>query len=238
MKTEIPTTKSWHEFYSQSQSGARYPTEWVVRTLAGGNYPELQMPKDEYEGAKIIDLSCGDGRNLPLLMDLKFDVHATEISLPQVDQLKRKAEALKWPVKFHVAENGRLPFADQQFKFALACSSLYYLDGHTSWEDVRIETARIITDGGWLIGNIPDSQNAVLKDAEILPDGSAVVRNDPFSIRNGVRFMLADNAEEVRELLYPDFEVISVGHQMDDFYGLVVSGFFFVARKRQPGLSK
>lgn len=232
MKTDRPESQTWHEFYSQNQSGARYPTEWVVRTLAGGNYPSLQMPKNEYQGSRILDLSCGDGRNLPLLMDLNFEVHATEISQPQVDRLARKAETLGWPAKFHLGQNGSLPFADHYFSYVLACSSMYYLDADVSWESVLAETARIINEDGWLIGNIPDSQNAVLKNAERQPDGSAIIKNDPFAIRNGVRFMVADTETAVRKLLESQFEAISIGHQFDNYFGLVVSGFFFVARKR------
>ena len=235
METNPLSHDSWHQFYSQSQQGARYPTEWVVRTLAGGDYPHLKMNKAEYKGSPILDLSCGDGRNLPLLIDLKFDVHATEVTQPQVDQLVIKADELCWPVQFSVASNVLLPFPDRYFKYLLACSSMYYLDGDSTWESVLSETARILSDDGWLIGNIPDSENSVLRDAEFLSDGSAIIRNDPFAIRDGVRFMVAENEAEVRHLLKPEFEVVSIGHQHDNFFGLMVSGFFFVAQRKSAG---
>lgn len=76
----LKQSSNWAEFYSRKRLVARYPTGWVIRTLAGGNYPRLKMDKNCYAGARILDMGCGDGRNLPLLLDLGFEVHATEIT--------------------------------------------------------------------------------------------------------------------------------------------------------------
>jgi len=70
----------WSDFYEGRVPSDRYPTKWVVRTLAGGNYPYLKLDKARYKGACILDMGCGDGRNLPLLLNLGFEVHACEIS--------------------------------------------------------------------------------------------------------------------------------------------------------------
>src|SRR2546423_515815 len=198
----------WHRFYSRKPTVGPYPTEWVVRTIAGANYPGLKLDKSKYAGATILDLSCGDGRNLPLLLSLSFEVHATEISEPLVNDLRQLATARSWPVSFRVGQNTSLPYPSQFFDYLLSCGSLYYLDIDTSWSDVIREIARIMQPGGILIANFPDPDNAVLSGGESLPDGSMVIRNDPFKLRNGLRFMVARSNEEVGRLIRSSFDLL------------------------------
>jgi hypothetical protein len=56
----------WSEYHHRGEYKKRYPTEFVVRIFQGGNYPNLKMKKQSYRGTRILDLSCGDGRNLEL----------------------------------------------------------------------------------------------------------------------------------------------------------------------------
>lgn len=223
--------EKWRAFYSHKPTAGPYPTEWVIRTIAGADYPGLKLDKSKYTGATILDLSCGDGRNLPLLLSLGFEVHATEISEPLVGDLRQSAAAKSWHVTFHVGQNTALPYPSQYFDYVLSCASLYYLDTDKSWKQVMWEVSRIMKPGGILIANFPDPDNAVLSGAEPLPDGSVIIRNDPFKLRNGLRFMVAHSHDEVGRLIQPWFDLVGVGHQRDDFYGLVVSGYIFAARK-------
>ena len=52
MTSPTPQEASWRSFYGNRllASSGRYPTEWVVRTLAGGNYPRLKLDKSGYRG--------------------------------------------------------------------------------------------------------------------------------------------------------------------------------------------
>ena len=223
--------EKWAAFYKRSGDGARYPTEWVVRTIAGGKYPTLSLDRSAFPGSKILDLSCGDGRNIELLLDLGFEVHGTEISLSQVELLAEKGERLGWPVHFSVGNNASLPFEDEAFDYILACSSMYYLDVGVEWETVLAEVSRVLKPGGLLFANFPDRENSVLLEAKFKPDGTAVIGQDPFNLRNGIRFMTAQSVEDVQNRMGSGFLVQSAGHQANDYYGLMVSGYIFVAKK-------
>lgn len=209
-----------------------YPTEWVVRTLAGGNYPKLKLDKSQYVGRSILDLSCGDGRNLRLLQDLGFSVHATEISDAIVRSLRRKRRAMGWKVEFRRGVNQAIPYEDHFFDYLLACSSCYYLDHSSSAERNLQEIARVLKPGGYFIANFPDPRNAVLSHARRLGDGSMLITQDPFELRNGARWIVPRNKSELRELLRPHFGGVSVGHLAENYYGLQVSGFIIVCRKK------
>ena len=77
-------------------------------------------------------MGCGDGRNLPLLLDLGFEVHASEISPEIVGGFGGLARELQWLVHA-VGLNASLPYPDHYFDYMLCCASCYYLDGSTTW---------------------------------------------------------------------------------------------------------
>ena len=221
----------WAAHYSEKiDTSNKYPAEWLVRTLKGTSYPGLKMDTARYAGAKVLDLGCGDGRNLGLLQDLGFSVHATEISDRIVASLDKIKPDMGWDVNFKRGLNTHLPYADSFFDYVVACWSFYYMpEGADSGAIVR-EIARVLREGGFFVATIPDSDNGILRGAERLEDGSMVIRNDPLGIRNGTRWMVADTTREVHNLLEPYFEDIHIGHLSDDYFGLVISGFIFVCR--------
>ena len=57
--------------HASRQQGKLYPVEFVVRMFLG-SYPRLTMDRASYAGSAILDLGCGDGRNLAFLRDLGF----------------------------------------------------------------------------------------------------------------------------------------------------------------------
>ncbi len=217
---------SWSAQYGKNVTRHVYPTEWVVRTLAGGTYPEMKLDKNRYKGRKIFDLSCGDGRNLQLLKNLGFSVYGSEIGDEIVEGLK-----LWFPeVSFAVCKNNKIPFHDGFFDYILSCGACYYLEEGTHFEDNLREIRRVIAKDGYFIGNIPDSKNTVIRDAVINDRREALITNDPFGIRNGVTLQICDTKDELIKLLSPFFKDISVGHFDEDFYGLRVSGLLFVCK--------
>lgn len=199
-----------------------------MRTLAGGNYPELNLDKDRYVGVRMLDMGCGDGRNLKLLQDLGFEVHAVELSENIIASLRANAIVNDDKVQFRVGRNNDLHYTNGFFNYMLCCSSCYYLEGKMTWRAVREELARVLKPGGLMIADFPDEQNAVLRDAVRYQDGSLTITNDPFNIRNGTRFMAARSIDDLRLLLAPEFRLLASGHRSDNFYGLCVSGFMTV----------
>lgn len=113
----------------------------------------------------------------------------------------------------------------------LCCSSCYYLDGATTWASVRDELTRVVKPGGLLFAGFPDSDNAVLRDAQRQPDGSRLFTSDPFLVRNGGRFMVSDSGQDTAALLPARFETIATARLADNFFGLRVFGHVAVARR-------
>ena len=63
-----------------------FPQEWIVRIFMG-KYPKLNI-RDDLKNKKILEVSCGDGRNFPPLLKKKMKVYATEVSDVIVNNLK------------------------------------------------------------------------------------------------------------------------------------------------------
>lgn len=231
-QTKDITEDKWSHFYGdRSASVGRYPTEWVVRTLAGGRYPKLSLDKSRYLGEHILDLGCGDGRNLPLLLDLGFDVHACEISSDIVSKLETLANASDWTVKFSAGSNLNIPYVDNFFGYMLCCSSCYYMESGATWPSILSELSRVLKVGGILVANFPDLTNFIFDNSTRNEDGSFLITSDPYGLRNGMRLMAIANEGELASALGRDFRILGVGHQDDNFYGSRVSGYFLVAEK-------
>lgn len=220
--------KKWAPQYAKYVEAPVYPTEWVVRTLAGGNYPNLKLDKTKYKGKKILDISCGDGRNLQLLINLGFDVHATEISDEIVNNLKKRFPK----VNFDIGLNNKQPFGDNYFDYILSSSACYYLEPKTNFQDNLNEISRILKPKGYFIGNIPDMNNSVVNNAKVNAKGEATITEDPFGLRNGYRLQVCYNKMELQNLLRRNFQNVAIGSFLDDYYGLKVSGFMFVGQKQ------
>jgi len=77
MKTD--SDDKYTTYYKNQKFSKVYPTEFVVRSFLG-NYPRLTSNKSEYIGKSILDLGFGDGRNMPLLADLGFQVNGVEVT--------------------------------------------------------------------------------------------------------------------------------------------------------------
>jgi hypothetical protein len=45
-------SKKWANQYTKNNKNPIYPTEWVIRTISGANYPNFKYDKKLYEGKK------------------------------------------------------------------------------------------------------------------------------------------------------------------------------------------
>ena len=77
---------NYSNYYKSKTIQKLYPTEFIVRSFLG-NYPELKPEKREvFFGKKVCDLGCGDGRNIPFLSHLGFNVFGIEIEKSIIDK--------------------------------------------------------------------------------------------------------------------------------------------------------
>src|SRR5690242_1015787 len=115
----ISIEQSYTQYYSQKNPDKVYPAEFVVRTLLG-TYPDLKIDRSTYQDARILDLGFGDGRNLPLLHDLGFEVYGVEISADICELTRNRMKRLGVTVELSTGSNSNIPFDDEVFDFIIA----------------------------------------------------------------------------------------------------------------------
>jgi len=221
--------QNWSKQYNKTKQDPLYPTEWVIRTIAGANYPNYKYDKTRYQGKKILDISCGDGRNLSLLLNLGFDVYATEISKETIELLSKRFSK----VKFSVGFNHKHSFEDSFFDYALACGSFYYLDHETNFSDNLKELNRILKPEAIFFANMVTKDTYVLKNATPLGHGEYLIVDDPHNLRNGYRWQVTNSKEELEQLFSTYLSLLACSKIHDDYFGYLISNHILVSQNRK-----
>jgi ubiquinone/menaquinone biosynthesis C-methylase UbiE len=205
-----------------------YPTEWVIRTMLG-KYPELVFDKTSYSGGKILDMGFGDGRNFKLLENIGFEIYGVEITEEILDLVRDRIKN----ENLAVGNNRNIPFNDKYFDFILACSSFYYVDKGSSFQDNLKEYIRVLKNDGVLIANFPEiNKNFICKHSINIGDNHIIIQNDPHNIRNGYIFRAFESKEEILNVFSPFFKNICIGYLYEEYFGYEMSGYIVVASKQ------
>jgi SAM-dependent methyltransferase len=210
--------KHYADFYSERNPEKVYPVEFVVRTLLG-NYPKLKLDRRTYVGARILDLGFGDGRNMPLLNDLGFEIYGVEISDEICRLTKSRMERLGVETRLERGSNSQIPFGDEAFDFVLACHACYYVSPGESFTDNLKEIARVLRVGGRFIFSLAKTDSYVLNEAVPLGNGHYQITHDPYGLRNGGVFRAFGSKQEIVEELQPFFSDFALGLCENDYYG-------------------
>jgi SAM-dependent methyltransferase len=210
---------SYGAFYRDRNPMHVYPVEFVVRAFLG-NYPRHRTDAASNRGKRVLDLGCGDGRNMPLLHNLGMEIHGTEISQEICDLTATRMKKLGIDAALKVGRNHALPYPDGHFDVVLACHACYYIDPGTRFSDNAREIARVMRDGGSLIFSAPIGTTYVLRGARDLGDGHMEIANDPSGLRNGYVLKKFDSEAEIETALSPSFTAFEIGSCRNDFWGI------------------
>lgn len=208
-----------------------YPSEFLVRTFLSQNCPDLILDHD-YKDKNVLDLGCGDGRNMGLLSNLGMNIYGTEITKEISEAVKLRMENLGIKADIRVGRNNSLPFEDQFFDYIVASASVYYVDSGTTFQDNMREIQRVLKPGGHIIFSLVHPDSYILNDAEELLDSHCRIKVDPLGLRNGYVFKVFKSREHLVDFFSKDFVNLSIGSTSDDYYGLKQDLWLLVAKKR------
>jgi len=221
-------------FYAQRNPAKVYAVEFVVRTLLG-TYPGLTLDRAAYRGARILDLGFGDGRNMPLLHDLGFEIFGVEIS-EEICQLTRsRMEQLGVPALLETGTNSHIPFGNAAFDFVLACHACYYVSPGESFRDNLREIARVLRAGGRFLFSLPKTDTYILRDAMALENGHYRITEDPYGVRNGTVFRAFASKQEIQDEFGAYFRDFALGLCENDFYGICEKVWIGTCLRRSGG---
>ena len=211
--------KHYEDFYSDRNPRKVYPVEFVVRTLLG-SYPGLKLDRTTYHGSKVLDLGFGDGRNMPLLHDLGFEVCGVEISEEICRLTRHRMKELGVAARLETGSNSHIPFNDGAFDFVLSCHACYYVNSHETFADNLREIARVLRPGGRFVFSVPKTDTYILRDAVPLENGHYRITKDPYGLRNGGVFRAFASKREIVDEFGIHFSDFALGLCENDFYGI------------------
>jgi SAM-dependent methyltransferase len=236
----------WTKYYLNLNS-VMQPNEYLLKLLLG-NYKgkknfllgkaNSQRPFDKL---KCLDSSCGDGRNIPLLLKLGFNVFGTEIS----DQICEKAQnnirslGVKLPkANLKKAFNNSLPFKNEFFDFLISWNAIYYLnDEEQEISENFDEVSRVLKKGSYFIASVPGPKCFSILGAKKFSRSKAFINLQDKSnwsrILNKTAIHLFENKDSLANLLEKKFTNISISELNWDGFGTSPLHYFlFVAQKK------
>lgn len=213
-------------------SAMSYPSEYVIRILKG-KYPNLQISSNDFSKKKIIDLGCGDGRNLPLLYSLGFDVFGAEISNKIINTISDNLKKFGInDVQLKVGTNDNMPFEDNFADYLLSWNSCYYMGNSFDFDAIVDEYSRILKKDGYLILSIPKKTCFIYRDSEMIQTGFRKITNDPFNVRNGEILRMFESENEIEKTFSKHFDRFIIGDINDDCFGLNYHWHIIVCQKK------
>jgi SAM-dependent methyltransferase len=219
------------EFWKKRLGIHFYPSEFLVRTMLSENCPDLKIGRD-YRDKTVLDLGCGDGRNMGLLANLGMRIYGTEITQEICDGVQGRMEGFGIKAEVKVGRNNKLPFESSFFDYIVASASVYYVDLQTTFEDNMNEVLRVLKPGGYIVFTLVHPDTYILRGAKPLGDDHYQIANDPLGLRNGYTFKVFQRRQDIVEYFANDFTDVCTGYTSDDYYGLKQDLWLLVARKK------
>lgn len=213
-------TQSWTNMYLD-KSVMMYPNEKVVMMFKG-HYPRLDLSKvgGGYDGKSVLDIGCGDGRDIAFLSTLGFgQIAGTEISQEIVDRAITNLNAMDIHADIRVGSNADLGFAQETFDYVLSWNVCYYMGEEHDFHTHVKEYARVMKPGAILVFSIPFKDCFVYKDG-IEKDGYITITNDWCKVRNGSIQKVFDDEKDIENTFYPYFDDFVFAKVYDDWFGL------------------
>ena len=228
-KNNADIENHYTEFWMKRLGIHFYPSEFLVRTMLSSNCPKLIIDR-EYEGKNVLDLGCGDGRNMGLLSNLKMNIYGTEITETICESVMRRMDSFGIKADIRVGRNNSLPYPNSTFDYIIASASVYYVDAGTLFDDNIKEIRRVLKPGGFIIFSMVHPDSYILKDAIEMEDNHYEITRDPLGLRNGYTFKVFLDRGHIVKYFSKYFIDISIGCTEDDYYGLKQNLWLVVAK--------
>jgi len=223
---------NWTNTYQQL--GMAYPSEYVIRIFKG-EFPRLNFDKTLYPNQTILDIGCGDGRNLVMLRQCGLSCYGTEITDEIVHKIKENIFGIKG-IDIRTGHNANLPFENNFFDYVLSWNSCYYMGNNLDFKAHIREFARVLKPNATLVLSIPMKSCFIYHDCEVTYNNDekyAIIRNDPFNIRNGELLRLFDDENDIAACFAEQFDSFIFASIVDDCFGYDYHWHIVVCKRKK-----
>ncbi len=220
---------AWNNHFLNKE--IEWPSEAVIRIFKG-KYPNLNINKDNFNGKKICDIGCGDGKNLILFKSLGFDVYGIEITSEIVNKIKLNMQVAQIDnFDIRVGTNRSMPFENEYFDYILSWNACYYMGREKSFSDYVKEFARVIKKDGTLVLSIPKKSCFIYSESKEVRDGYRLIERDPRGVRSGEVLRVFEDEKEIKDSFSEYFKNFVFASISDDWFGLNLHWHIVVCQK-------
>ncbi len=226
---------NYTSLYKNRTSSHAYPNEFAIRTFLG-KYPNLPNEfKDEhfFHGKTILDLGCGDGRNMPLFKNCNMRIFGTEVSEEACNAVVGRMKHLGIPCDVRVGRNNKLPFDDNFFDFVFASGVTSFVDDGDIFRSNIAEANRVLKEKGYFVFYVLKNNTSQLSNSLDLGSGYFRIQSDPFKRIEGALCRAFSSREEIKQELSNLFNLEAIGSSDVNVYDFVsISVYWVVASKK------
>lgn len=228
---EAKAKDRWEELYNKKQPYREKPAVKLVTRF-------FEEYGEELQDGKILDLGCGNGRNLRYVVKQGYDVEGIEISEEAIRQLHEDFRKENLTAKIRQGSFYDLPYEDGQFDCVMCINVFQYNDWRGA-EKAFQEAGRILKDNGLFLLSIRSTSRDLPKDRIDVPDKGITVMSKQ-GAKKDIKFHYFSE-EEIRELADKNFlEVMEikdvVGRQKNAEEGDIQTGNFHVVLRKKTAI--
>jgi len=208
---EIDT--NYTNLYSNRQNVHAYPNEFAIRTFLGKypNLPNALKNTRSFKNKHILDLGCGDGRNMPLFHNCGMKIFGTEVTEAACSHVMDRMLRLNIHCEVKVGRSNQIPYPESMFDFVFASGVMSFVDEGDSFSDNLVEPLRVLKDDGLFIFYLVNATASQIINSKQLQNGYFRIENDPFNRINGSLLRAFADRTEIEKELYNHLNILSLG---------------------------
>jgi cyclopropane fatty-acyl-phospholipid synthase-like methyltransferase len=125
------------------------------------------------DGANVLDLGCGGGRNAHYLAQHGYDTYGIDIAKGAVEFCQKRFARYNLSGIFKQGTFDHIPFANDYFLGVICIAALDHITLECAQTSI-IEIRRVLIESGTILLTFdpPDTDEDILDEAEVLPDGT------------------------------------------------------------------
>ena len=182
-----------------------------------------------YEGQDVLEVGCGEGRNLVTCGLLGMNLHGCDIGDDIIEKAAHRLNQWEMTAEFRDAPMEALPYEDESFDMVIAWKVIHYSGSEENMRKALAEFRRVLRPGGVLLIETTAPKSYLYENADTNGNLWTITRDE---FRKGLTLYCFNDEAELKAKLETEFDEVLVGRTTDQIFGWVEDHYLAFAAKR------